>query len=57
MKPDFEDAAYPQQRFLCRHCALVEGVLASFPTLLDRIEVNWVDFPRPRKEVGRSDRC
>ncbi|MER9934206.1 DUF3088 domain-containing protein [Mesorhizobium sp. M0088] len=51
LKPDFEDAAYPEQRFFCRHCALVEGVLASFPKLLDRIEVNRVGFPRPRQAV------
>lgn len=50
----FEDAAYPGQKFLCRHGALVEGVLAAHPELLDSIEVERVDFPRPRQVVIAS---
>ena len=30
LRPGFEDPAYPGQRFYCWHCALLEGVLASF---------------------------
>jgi hypothetical protein len=51
LKPDFVDPAFPGTRFYCWHCALLEGVLASFPALASRIEVLRVDWPRPRKAV------
>ncbi|AZO48902.1 MAG: DUF3088 family protein [Mesorhizobium sp.] len=51
LAPDFEDAKFPGQHFFCRHSALVEGVLTSFPALLDAIEVRRIAFPRPRAEV------
>lgn len=51
LRPGFPDAAYPGQVFYCWHCALMEGVLASFPDLAQRLEVVRVDFPRPRADV------
>lgn len=51
LKPGFADAAYPGETFYCPHCALVEGVLASFPNLAARLDVVRVDFPRPRPVV------
>jgi len=51
LTPDFEDGAFPGQRFFCRHCALVEGVLASFPALTDHVRVHRIGFTRPRAEV------
>jgi hypothetical protein len=51
LKPGFEDPAYPGQRFYCWHCALLEGVLASFPELNARIDVHRIAWPRPRREV------
>ncbi|TIO67749.1 MAG: DUF3088 domain-containing protein [Mesorhizobium sp.] len=51
LTPDFEDAKFPGRRFFCRHSALVEGVLVSFPSLLDAIDVRRIAFPRPRAEV------
>lgn len=51
LKSDFADPAYPGQRFYCWHCALMEGVLASFPDLAKRLDVERIAFPRPRKEV------
>ena len=51
LRPGFEDPAYPGKRFYCWHCALMEGVLASFPTLGVRLEVDRVAFPRPRRAV------
>jgi hypothetical protein len=35
LKAEFVDPAYPGRRFFCWHCALLEGVLASFPHLND----------------------
>ncbi|MDX2204336.1 MAG: DUF3088 domain-containing protein [Hyphomicrobiaceae bacterium] len=52
LSPGFEDPAYPGQRFYCWHCALIEGVLASFPELAARIDVQRIPWPRPRREVA-----
>jgi hypothetical protein len=51
LSPDFEDPAYPGQRFYCWHCALIEGVLASFPALAGSIDVVRIAWPRPRLAV------
>jgi len=46
-----EDPAYPGETFDCPPCAMVEGVLASFPELAAKLDVRRVDWPRPRKDV------
>ena len=51
LKPDFTDPAFPGTRFYCWHCALMEGVLASFPELEKQIDVLRIQWPRPRHEV------
>lgn len=51
LKPGFEDPAYPGQVFYCWHCVLMEGLLASFPDLAARLDVERVAWPRPRREV------
>jgi len=51
LKPGFEDPAYPGQLFYCRHCVLMEGLLATFPMLAQRIDVERIAWPRPRAEV------
>lgn len=51
LRPDFGDPAYPDKRFYCWHCALIEGVLASFPDLAKRLDVERVAWPRPRTKV------
>jgi hypothetical protein len=51
LRPDFEDPAYPGRRFYCWHCALLEGVLVSFPQLTAMLDVERIAWPRPRREV------
>jgi hypothetical protein len=51
LKPNFEDPAYPGQRFYCWHCDLLEGVLASFPSLQSKIDVKRIAWPKPRQAV------
>jgi len=51
LRPGFEDPAYPGQVFYCWHCALLEGVLASFPALAQRLDVERIAWPRPRHPV------
>ena len=42
LRPGFEDPAYPGRRFYCWHCALMEGVLASFPELAGRLDLSLI---------------
>ncbi|MGK9167198.1 DUF3088 domain-containing protein [Inquilinus limosus] len=51
LRPGFQDPAYPGQVFYCWHCALLEGVLASFPDLAAQLDVERVPWPRPREAV------
>ena len=51
LKPGFTDPDLPGQDFYCWHCALIEGVLASFPALGANLDVRRIVFPRPREEV------
>lgn len=51
VQPGFADPDYPDQLFYCWHCALMEGVLASFPNLADHLDVQRVAWPRPRDAV------
>jgi Protein of unknown function (DUF3088) len=51
LKPGFTDPALPGQDFYCWSCALMEGVLASFPALGANLDVRRIAFPRPRADV------
>jgi hypothetical protein len=48
---DFEDPAYPGRRFYCWHCVLMEGLVAAFPDLAEKVEIVRVPWPRPRQLV------
>jgi len=39
------------QRFVCPHSNLLEGLLAVQPALAERIEIQHLPFPRPRQPV------
>jgi hypothetical protein len=49
--PSFEDPALPGRTFYCEDCALIEGVLATFPMLKEKLEIHRIAYPRPRPEV------
>jgi len=49
LKPDFMDGT--RGPFYCPDCAKLEGLLSFYPRLRDRMEVQYVDFPRPRAAV------
>jgi len=51
LRPGFEDPAYPGRRFYCWHCALIEGLLASFPALAEKLDVERIAWPKPRQDV------
>jgi hypothetical protein len=51
LQAGFSNPAYPGQRFYCWHCMLIEGLLASYPDLQSRIDVERIAWPKPRAEV------
>lgn len=51
LRPGFADPAFPGKIFYCWHCALMEGILASFPDLAARLDVERIAWPRPRHDV------
>ncbi|HMB74866.1 MAG TPA: DUF3088 family protein, partial [Kiloniellaceae bacterium] len=51
LQPGFEDPAYPGRTFYCWHCALLEGVLASFPERTANLVVERITWPLPRRPV------
>jgi len=56
LKPDFIDQG---KTYFCPGCAQVEGMLSFYPTLRQRIEIQYIDFPRPRSrlvaEIGEEN--
>ena len=53
LQAPFEDPAYPGESFYCWHCALMEGLIATFPRLTERIGIHRIAWPRPRAELVR----
>jgi hypothetical protein len=51
LRPGFTNPAYPDRSFYCWHCALLEGILASFPELATRLEVERIAWPKPRSAL------
>ena len=51
IKPGFTDPKRDDGPFACPFCNQIEGLLASFPDLAAGIDVERVDFPRPRAAV------
>ncbi len=37
--------------YFCPDCAYINGVLSYFPSLRHRLDIRYVDFPRPRQEI------
>lgn len=50
LKSDFKDGA-DQRSFYCPDCAMIEGVLSYFPALRHHLDIQYVDFLRPRQAV------
>ena len=50
--PSFSDPAAGEGNFYCPFCAAISGMLAYFPQLRSEIEIQDVDFPRPRPAVA-----
>lgn len=48
LKPNFIDQG---KAYFCPGCAQVEGMLSFYPSLRGKIEVHYIDFPRPRPSL------
>lgn len=51
LQPGFDDPKRPGQRFFCPDSNQVEGVLASFPELASKLQIERLPFPKPRQPV------
>src|SRR5690349_1059109 len=51
LEPGFTDPRYPGERFICPDGAPIEGLLASDPARVARLDVRRVPFERPRETV------
>lgn len=53
LKPGFLDANVDQQgrKYYCPSCAAIEGALFYYPHLREKLEVIYIDFPRPRQAI------
>ena len=51
LQHDFADPEFAGRAFYCKDCMTVEGILAAFPDLAERIEVVRIPWPRPRAAV------
>ena len=51
ISPGFADPKHPGVSFVCPYCNALEGLLATFPNLASAIDVERIDFPRPRQKV------
>lgn len=53
LKPDFTDDAngITGKRYYCPGCAMVKGMLGYYPQISENIEIQYVDFQRPRHDI------
>jgi hypothetical protein len=53
LTPGFTDRARDGEgtRYYCPDCAFLEGVLACCPELRTRLDIRYVAYPRPRREI------
>jgi glutaredoxin len=53
IKADFTDpqADSEGKRYFCPYCATVEGVLSYYPELKEKLDIQYVDFKRPRPAI------
>lgn len=53
LKPNFTDDKINKagQQYYCPSCAAIEGVLAYYPFLREKVEVIYVDFAKPRPQI------
>jgi hypothetical protein len=53
LNPNFKDVVRDDKDILyyCPDCAFLEGVLSYYPNLREQLDIRYIDYPRPRKEI------
>jgi hypothetical protein len=53
LKPDFKDNKIDNEgkSYFCPQCALIAGIIKYYPHLETMLEINYVDFKRPRPVI------
>ena len=53
LNPNFTDSARDNEGklYYCPDCAFLEGVLHYCPDLRKRLDIRYIDYPRPRREI------
>lgn len=52
LNPGFKDLNSDQtNRYYCPHCAMIEGILQYYPHLKEELDIDYVDFARPRTVI------
>lgn len=53
LNPNFRDIKVDgtEQLYYCPNCAMIEGVLKYYPEIQNSIEIVYIDFPRPRRQL------
>ena len=53
LSPGFTDSARDAEGklYYCPDCAFLEGVLACCPALRTQLDIRYVAYPRPRREI------
>lgn len=51
LAPGFADPKHPGEHFVCPHGLPIEGLLASAPAQVSKLDVSHQPFARPRAEV------
>lgn len=53
LKSDFTDSIRDPNgdKYFCPDCAFLEGILSYFPELRQKLDIHYIDFPKPRKEI------
>ena len=53
LNPNFQDIKVDgtNQRYYCPHNAMIEGLLTYYPELKNKLEIIYIEFPRPRTQL------
>ncbi|MFN7822736.1 MAG: DUF3088 family protein [Bacteroidota bacterium] len=53
LRPNFTDSLRDQagKLYYCPDCALIEGVLSYYPFLREKLDIRYIQYPKPRKEI------
>lgn len=47
----FLDPETGPEQFYCPYCIRIEGMLAAFPKLREKLDIRYVDFAKPRGDL------